>query len=71
MVDNGTNLQLIEVDGPDPSLSFAPYDQISYDNPGLDINEQNIKMLLNDERKPFGHGYVIATLLLGKEEWLK
>jgi hypothetical protein len=71
LLDNGTNLQIIEVDGPDPSLTFPPYDQISKDNPGLLITEETIRMLVNDERKPFGHGYVIAALLLGGEEWMK
>lgn len=70
MLNNGKNLQLIEVDGPDYNLNYAPYDQISKDNPGLDITEDTIKMLLNDPRKPFGHGYVVAALLLDGQEWL-
>ena len=70
LVENGQNVMLIEVDGPDPELSYAPYDQISRDSPGLIMNEDTIRMLVNDERKPFGHGYTIAALLLGGEEWL-
>lgn len=70
LLDQGTSIQIIEVDGPDPSLTFPPYDQISKEKPGLLITEETIRMLVNDERKPFGHGYVIAALLLGGEEWM-
>ena len=71
MLLKGTNLQIIEVDGPNPSLQYEPFDQISEDNPGLLITEDVIRLLINDARQPFGHGYVIATLLLGESEWLK
>jgi hypothetical protein len=67
----GESLLLAEVDGPDPTLTFPPYDQITEAAPGLKIDEAVIKLLINDTRKPFGHGYVIAALLLGGEEWLK
>lgn len=71
LLNSGTNLQIIEVDGPDPNLNYPPYNQINKDNPGLTINEENIKLLLNDPNKPFGHGYTIAALLLDGEDWLK
>lgn len=72
MLNNGQNLQLVEVDGPNPTLDYYPYNLISKENPGLIINDKKIiKTLLNDERTPFGHGYCVATLLLGKEKWLK
>jgi hypothetical protein len=71
MLDEGINLQLVEVDGPDPNLTYPPYDKISTTNPGLLIDEETIRKLVNDERKPFGHGYVIATLLLGHPEWFE
>lgn len=71
LLECGVNLQLLEVDGPDPELTFPPYDRISKDDPGLLIEgEEIIKMLLNDSRKPFGHGYTIAALLLGGANWL-
>jgi hypothetical protein len=70
-LDNGENLQIIEVDGPDPTCTYYPYNKISVDNPGLKITEKRIKILLNDPRKPFGHGYVIAALLLDGEKWLE
>lgn len=71
MLDEGINLQLLEVDGPDPTLRYAPYDQISAEQPGLLITEATIRLLVNDGRKPFGHGYVIAALLLDGAEWMK
>jgi hypothetical protein len=72
MVESGTSLLLVEVDGPDPKGSAeAPYDQISPDVPGLFITEKTIRLLINDPKKPFGHGYVIAALLLDGQEWLK
>jgi hypothetical protein len=64
------NLQIIEVDGPVPNLNYYPYNKISVNDPGLKITEKRIKTLLNDTRKPFGHGYVIAALLLDGEKWL-
>ena len=71
LLDEGRGIQIIEVDGPDPSITFAPYDQISKEKPGMLMTEETIRMLVNDERKPFGHGFVIAALLLGGEEWMK
>lgn len=71
MLDDGKNLQIVEVDGPDPTLDFPPYDQISKENPGLDINETVIRTLVNDPQKPFGHGYCIAALLLDGADWMK
>lgn len=71
LLQNGENLQLVEVDGPDPYLKYPPYDQISPENPGLLITEETIKMIVNDPGKPFGHGFVIAALLLGGEKWMQ
>lgn len=69
-LQGGENLQIVEVDGPDPHLSFPPYDRISGENPGLLMDEETIKLLLGDDRKPFGHGFVIAALLLDGADWL-
>lgn len=71
MLKRGENIQIVEVDGPDPSLSYPPYDQISSSNPGLLITEETIRLLINDRNKPFGHGFVIAALLLGGQDWMK
>jgi hypothetical protein len=65
LLADGVNLQLIEVDGPDPTLTYPPYDQISRAAPGMLMTEETVRLLLNDARKPFGHGFVIAALLLG------
>lgn len=70
-LDDGENLLIVEVDGPDYELKFEPYNRISKASPGLVMDEETTKMLLNDTRKPFGHGYVIAALLLEGAEWLK
>ena len=71
LLEGGQPLLIAEVDGPDPKLSFPPYDKLSEQAPGLKIDEAVIKLLLNDQRKPFGHGYVLAALLLGGAEWLQ
>lgn len=68
---SGTNIQLIEYDGPDYRLNYYPYNLLSSDNKGITITKDVILHLLNDETKPFGHGYVIASLLLGGKDWLK
>lgn len=70
LLSEGQNIQIIEVDGPNPTLTYPPYDQITIENPGMIMNEENIKLLLNDTRASFGHGFVIAALLLNGEEWL-
>ena len=70
MLEDGTNLQIVEVDGPDPNESYCPYDQIDTDHPGMDMDEETIKFLLNDPKHAFGHGFVIAALLLDGQEWL-
>jgi hypothetical protein len=36
----------------------------------IDINEANIKALLQDVNQAFGHGYAIACMLLGHPEWI-
>lgn len=71
LLDKGINLQIVEVDGPDPALTYWPYTMISVHNPGLLIDEAVIKFLLNDPGKSFGHGYTIAALLLGRPDWLE
>lgn len=71
MLRSGVNLLILEVDGPDPTLQFPPYDRISRAHPGLLIDEEVIRMLINDIRKPFGHGYVVASLLLDGAQWLE
>ena len=41
-------------------------------NDTMEINEENIKIVLNDEKYRFGHGYCLAMALLDKDdEWNK
>jgi len=35
------------------------------------MTETNVRLLVNDARKPFGHGYVIAALLLNGASWME
>ncbi len=71
LLEQGTSLQIIEVDGPDPTLTHPPYDQISADHPGMLMSEETVRLLVNDTRKPFGHGFTIAALLLDGAEWMR
>lgn len=71
LLDKGDNLQIVEVDGPDPYLDYWPYTKISPEAPGMSMNEKTIKFLLNDDNRAFGHGFVIAALLLDGADWLK
>lgn len=83
MLEKGLNLQLLDVDGPNTEIAVkngkikAPYDQIPDgiygETSGVDsiaINEQNIRALIEDTDQPFGHGYVLAALLLGGDRWM-
>jgi hypothetical protein len=65
----GKNILLAEVDGPDPDLTHRPYNRISRTCPGLAIDQETATMLMNDRKKPFGHGYTIACLLLDGADW--
>jgi hypothetical protein len=67
----GENLQIVEVDGPDPSLTYGPYASISSLEPGMLMDEATCRFLINDDRKPFGHGFVIAALLMGGADWMR
>lgn len=69
-VDSGENIQIVEIDGPPTSLQRAPYDQLSKEKPGLLATKKNMVALLNDTREPFGHGFVIASLLMDTD-WLR
>lgn len=71
MLEDGKHLQIIEVDGPDPNLDYGPYKDISRESPGMLMSEDTIRQLVADEHKPFGHGFVIAALLLDGAEWMQ
>jgi hypothetical protein len=71
LLDAGENLLIVEVDGPDPTLSYGPYANISPESPCMQMDEETCKYLIEDVKKPFGHGFVIAALLLGGADWMK
>lgn len=69
LLNNGVNLLIIEVDGPkQQDLDYyinkygVPFDFIT--NNTIDINQQNMDIMLNDPKNSFGHGYVLACMLL-------
>jgi hypothetical protein len=72
----GENLLIIEVDGPkEESLDYYKKtykvgdDFIVLDT--IEVNEKNMKIMLNDSKHAFGHGYCLGIALLGKEEWFE
>lgn len=72
MLEDGYNLQILDIDVAQPNCGIEMTKGIyGEDRVGsLEVNEQNIKFLLNNPEVPFGHGYVLGTFLLGKESWL-
>lgn len=72
---NGENLLILEVDGPcENSLNYYKQKYNVGDNFIEDgtmlVNQQNIQIMLNDAKHPFGHGYCLAMALLNKDvEW--
>lgn len=71
LLENGTNLLIVEVDGPSPSENYGPYKKISMESPGMEMTEETVRFLIKDTQHPFGHGFVIASLLMGGESWLE
>jgi hypothetical protein len=74
-LEKGENILIIDVDG--PHQESVPYYQEKYnvdanfvENDSVECTEENMRILLNDPKHPYGHGYVCATALLGKDiEW--
>jgi hypothetical protein len=69
MLDNGTNLLIIEVDGPhQESLGYYKkkyhVDNDFIVNNTMLANETNLDIMLNDPKHPFGHGYCLAHELI-------
>ncbi|ATZ81073.1 hypothetical protein BMW23_1028 [Bodo saltans virus] len=67
---NGENLLIIEVDGPhQESLDYYKktygVDDDFIDNGTIEVNSSNMKIMLNDSKHAFGHGYCLAMELLG------
>jgi len=76
-IKKGEKLLIIEVDGPhQESLQYYEDEYKVPDhfieNSTIEVNEENMKIMLNDPKHPFGHGYCLAIALLKKEmEWCK
>lgn len=74
-LEQGENLLIIEVDV--AYQNSLPYYQESYGvgddfivNNTMEVNEESIRIMLNDTRHPFGHGYCLSMALLDKDiEW--
>lgn len=72
----GINLMIVEVDGPKEELMDYYKKEYNVDdnfivNNTIDVTEKNMRIMLNDTKKPFGHGYCLAIALLDKEEWFR
>ena len=74
-LNNGENLMIVEVDGPhQESLDYYKdtygVDDDFIQNNTMVVNKENIGIMLNDPKHPFGHGYCLAIALLDKnQEW--
>jgi hypothetical protein len=70
MLGEGKNLLIMEVDGPTQTSleyykeKYGVGDDFIIDD-SSEINKKNIKIFLNDGKHPFGHGYCLASCLLG------
>lgn len=74
-LEKGENLLIIEVDGPhEESLyyykkKYGVEDDFIINNTML-LTEANNKIMLNDEKWPYGHSYALGLCLIDKdEEW--
>lgn len=74
-LQNGENLLIVEVDG--PHQESMDYYKTKYKVKGdfiekdtVLVNEKSMRILLNDARHNFGHGFCLGMALLGKDdEW--
>jgi len=55
MITKGDKLMILDLDGP-PRKSYPT---------GLLMTDDNWETMINDEKYPFGHGYVVAALVAG------
>ncbi len=68
-LNEGINLNIIDVDGPhQESLEYYKNKYNVNDNFIVNhtvlVNKDNMEILLNDEKHPFGHGYCLGMALL-------
>lgn len=67
-LSEGKNLLIIEVDGPhSESLEYYKnkygVNDFFIEENTMFVNDENINIMLNDEKHPFGHGYCLAMAL--------
>lgn len=70
MLDRGKNILIIEIDGPhQESLDYYKtkygVDDDFIQSDTMLATEENLRIMLNDPKHPFGHGYCLAMSLLG------
>jgi hypothetical protein len=70
---SGTNLLIIEVDGPHSESLDYYMDKYEVNNDFIEqdtmlVTRGNITVMLNDDRHAFGHGYCLAMALLNMED---
>lgn len=75
-LEDGENLLIVEVDGPHwesmdyYKTKYGVADDFIDSDHTIPISRDRIDILLEDEKHPFGHGYVLAMTLLGVDrEW--
>lgn len=68
--ENGENIQIVEVDGPSKGDTY-PYNKVQVkDGLGsLKITKKRLNALINNSDQTFGHGYCVASMLLGIEKF--
>lgn len=71
-LNHGENLLIIEVDGPhqeslDYYIDMYELDESFIENDTMLATDENLTIMLNDDKHPFGHGYCLATALLELE----
>jgi len=68
MLKNGTNILIIEVDGPHQESLQYYIDKYKVGSDFIDDNsllatKDNLNIMLNDEKHPFGHGFCLSIAL--------
>jgi len=72
-VQSGENLLIVEVDGPHHELLdyyravYGVGEDFIAPNHTVEVTEDSMRVLLDDPRKPFGHGYCLGMALLSKD----
>ena len=68
--EQGENIQIIEVDGPTKGDSY-PYNRVQTSGGlgSLRISKKRLVALINNPGQAFGHGYCIASMLLGIDKY--